>query len=44
MIQTKINSKPFIAFKNEGLQTKKFLSFIAKKEFLNDVFFKIKKR
>ena len=35
MIETKITSKPFIAFKNEGLSSrKKFLSFIAKKEFL----------
>ena len=43
MIQTKINSKPFIAFKNEGLQAEKISKFYSKKRVLNDVSLKLKK-
>ena len=43
MIQTKITSQPFIAFKNEGLQAEKISKFYSKKRVLNDVSLKLKK-
>ena len=43
MIRTKITSKPFIAFKNEGLQAEKISKFYSKKRVLNDVSLKLKK-